>query len=757
MAVLAANLNKWLLGLLIPYSLFLWWKKENYWMIAILAIISFSTFFYTSQTLQHRENAIPKESMLTWTDMYTINGAKLRGFAYLANGEKVYAVQTFQSEHEKKNYERVSLSGQTFQVKGKIVPPPLPSHQFTFSMEDYIASHAARGIYEIEQSKYIKKQNSISSLLAEQRFRVKTHIETTFPESLVAEAQALIIGEQENVDQELNRAYQKLGITHLFAISGLHVALVSLLVFELLLRLRIRREHATIFMMIILPIYACIAGGAPSVWRSVTVVEMLLVSKIFSAKLSIDDALSLSFILLVLYQPSMIFQIGFQLSYLATAALVFSSTILQSTQNTLLQSFYMTIVCQLLVYPLLIYHFFELSLSSFIANIVFIPLFSFVILPINLVLFVLSMLFNQLAQLLFLIYEPMREIVTQVIMWCQALPYQMWVTGRPSVLLCCIAFLGVLFAFVYVEKRKYKMALVCIIIPAFVIHVAPSLHKDARISFLSVGQGDCIVIELPYRKKTYVMDTGGLLRFDQEQWKQSKTEYEVGRRIVVPYLKGRGIRTVDKLLLTHADADHAEGAEEVMEEIRVKEIHVSPNSWGKSVMEDVVAIVKQDKIPLKEKIAGDKWREADTQFEYLSPADTQYEGNNDSLVLLLRYGKFKLLLTGDLEEDGELQLVKKKEQLISHLDILKVGHHGSKTSSGEKFLEVTKPRVSIFSAGLNNRYKHPSSEVVERFQNLGLPTLNTAEVGTIEIRVTKENWKMTTTSQLLDMKKALSK
>lgn len=726
-------------------------------MIAILAIISFSTFFYTSQTLQHRENTIPNESMLTWTDMYTINGAKLRGFAYLANGEKVYAVQTFQSEHEKKNYERVSLSGQTFQVKGKIVPPSLPSHQFTFSMENYITSHAAQGIYEIEQSKYMKKQNYISSLLAEQRFRVKRHIETTFPESLVAEAQALIIGEQENVDQELNRAYQKLGITHLFAISGLHVALVSLLVFELLLRLRIRREHATIFMMILLPIYACIAGGAPSVWRSVTVVEMLLVSKLFSTKLSIDDALSLSFILLVLYQPSMIFQIGFQLSYLATAALVFSSAILQSTQNTLLQSIYMTIVCQLLVYPLLIYHFFELSLSSFIANIVFIPLFSFVILPVNLVLFVLSMLFNPLAQLLFLIYEPMRELVTQVIMWCQALPYQMWVTGRPSVLLCCIAFLGVLYAFVYVEKRKYKMAFVCIIIPAVVIHVAPSFHKDVRISFLSVGQGDCIVIELPYRKKTYVMDTGGLLRFDQEQWKQSKTEYEVGRRIVVPYLKGRGIRSIDKLILTHADADHAEGAEEVMEEIRVKEIHVSPNSWEKSVMKDVVALVKRDKIPLKEKMVGDKWREADAQFEYLSPGDTKYEGNNDSLVLLLRYGKFKLLLTGDLEEDGEVQLVKKKEQLISQLDILKVGHHGSKTSSGEKFLEVTKPRLSIFSAGLNNRYKHPSAEVVKRFQNLGLPTLNTAEVGTMEIRVTKENWKMTTTSQLLDMKKALSK
>ena len=700
---------------------------------------------------------IPKETTLTWTDTYTINGAKLRGFAYLENGAKVYAVQTFQSEHEKQNYEQISLSGHTFLVKGNLVPPTLPSHQFAFSMENYILSHAAQGIYEIEQSTYKEKKNSLSSLLAEQRFRVKKHIEATFPNSLIAEAQALIIGEQENVDQELNRAYQKLGITHLFAISGLHVALVSLLVFELLLRLHIRREHATIIIIIALPLYACIAGGAPSVWRSVTVVEMIMISKIFSKKLSIDDALSLSFIALVLYQPSIIFQIGFQLSYLATVALVFSNVILQSTQSALFQSFYITSVCQLLVYPLLIYHFFELSLSSFIANIVFVPLFSLIILPVNLVLFVLTLLFKPGAQVLFLIYEPLRGFVAKVIMWCQSIPYQMWVTGRPSVLLCSLAFLGVLCAFVYIEKRKFKMALICILIPALVIHLAPRMHKDIRITFLSVGQGDSIVIELPYRKKVYVVDTGGLLRFEQEKWKQSKTEYEVGRRIVVPYLKGRGIKAVDTMIITHADADHAEGAEEVMEEIKVKEIHVSPNSWEKSVMEDIIAHIKKEKIPLKEKIADEKWRVGDAYFEYLSPTDTQYDGNNDSLVLLVSFGKYKILLTGDLEEDGEMQLVKNNEQKITHLSILKVGHHGSKTSSAEAFLKHTKPSLSIFSTGLNNRYKHPSKEVVERFQKLGLPTLNTAEVGSIELKMTKENCEITTTSQLVEMKKALSK
>jgi competence protein ComEC len=123
----------------------------------------------------------------------------------------------------------------------------------------------------------------------------------------------------------------------------------------------------------------------------------------------------------------------------------------------------------------------------------------------------------------------------------------------------------------------------------------------------------------------------------------------------------------------------------------------------------------------------------------------------------MRYGHFKLLLTGDLEETGELQLIKNKSRLIDHVRLLKAGHHGSKTSSAEPFLKVTRPALSIFSTGLNNRYKHPSKEVVERFQRLGLPTLNTAEVGSIEVRVSKKNWEIMTTSQLIEMKKALSK
>lgn len=757
LATIAAHESVKLLFILIPYSVCLYLKKEKIAIILCIIVVTLSSYSYFSHILSARLTPIPNELNITWTDQYKVNGQKLRGFAILPNGQKVYIIFTLQSEQQKKKFEEQSLSGTVFQVSGELVEPSMPAHRYAFSMAKYIESNSAQGIFEVKSFRFVKKENTLSTFFAEQRFKVKKHIENTFPESLVAEAQSLLIGERENVDMDVERAYQKLGITHLFAISGLHVGLVSMLVYELLLRLRIRREHATWVLIIALPIYACLAGGAPSVWRAVSVVELVMLSRVVSNRLAIDDALALSFIGFVLLQPSVVFQIGFQLSYLATLSLLFSGHIFSLAKNTWQQSFAITFVCQLLVYPLLLYHFFEISLSSFIANIFFVPLFSFVVLPVNLLLLLLTYMANPLARLCFVIYEPARELLSEVIMWLQAIPYQMWAPGRPSFWLLLLAFVSVVTVLIQLEQRRHLFLItLTLLFPAFLIHESPSWHRDLKIIFLSVGQGDCTIIELPFRKKIYVIDTGGVLRFDQEAWKESRKPYEVGRGIVVPYLKGSGIRAVDTLILTHADADHAEGAEEVMEEIRVKEIHVSPNSWQKSVMKDVVDFAQKERISIHEQMAGRSWVQGDTTLTYLSPNDLIYEGNDDSLVLLLQHSSFQALFTGDLEQSGEMALIDNYTDSITDMDILKVGHHGSKTSSTEPFLKLVQPRLSIISSGLNNRYGHPNKDVVARFEEMKLPTLNTAEVGTIEVTVTKNGFIVFKTIDLHKQKKTSS-
>ena len=725
-----------LLLLLVLLVVICFMKKLWKWHLVGIAAVGIVSYGYFSYEVSKLAEPVTLPAELTWTDEYKINGVMLRGFMKDANNNKIYVTYQIKNEQEKHLLQSEQLAGQLYYVTGEQVAPSIPAHRYGFKMHQYLQSKNARGIVEIDKMMFVRAKKSILHPIYQQRFQLKQHIEQTFPPSLAAEAQALLIGLQENVDEELNRAYQKLGITHLFAISGLHVALLSMLFFQLLLRLGVRREVANILLLILLPMYAVLAGGAPSIWRAVSVVEFVMLAQYYRWKIPMDDALALSLIIFLLIEPGAIFQVGFQLSYLATYSLVYSSRILARYENFWMQSFFITFVCQILVYPLLLHHFFEISISSFIANIFFVPLFSFVILPINLVLLVFSFIPIPITNVILALYEPLRTWLTEIILIIQQPIIQMWNPGKPSLFWLLVLYGSVLMAFYLLDQcaNMTKIA-ATLLIPALIFHFQTYMHQDLKISFINVGQGDCIVIEMPYRKSVVMIDAGGLLRFGQEQWKERDTPYEVGRQVVVPYLKGRGIQKIDTFVLTHADADHVEGAEEVLREVRVSEVHVTPNSLDKSVMNDFLEEIVKKNTVIIEKIEGDGWQIGDVRFDYLWPHDTHYEGNNDSLVLLMRQGTFKALFTGDLEKEGEEEIVRLYSAVIENVNLLKAGHHGSKTSSSEVFVEKTHPQLVIFTAGENNRYMHPNLDVVNRFEQRNIPYVTTGYEGTIEIGV----------------------
>ncbi|RND00042.1 DNA internalization-related competence protein ComEC/Rec2 [Lysinibacillus halotolerans] len=746
-ATLAAFESVRLLFILLLISGFLTYKKIAIGHVVGVLIVGTISYFSFIHEIKRLNEPLQLPEVLTWTDEYTIKGNVLRGFMKDRKGRTIYVKYEIKSENEKINFQQTPLVGMEFRVDGKLVEPSKPNHDYAFDMKRYLKSKGAIGIVEISEWQFIGIQDSISRKISLQRFHLKQHIEETFPHSLVGEAQALLIGLQENVDEETSRAYQTLGITHLFAISGLHIAIVSFIFFQGLLRLKVRRELATIVLMIVLPIYGILAGGAPSVWRAITIVEIMMISRIKGNKLSVDDCLAISFILFVWLEPWVIYQVGFQLSYLATASLIYSGPLINRFSSWIIQSFFITFVCQLLVYPLLLFHFYEISLSSFIVNIFFVPLFSFIILPINIVLLFVSYFPFNLSSFLFHGYEPVRLFLTTIIDFLQSIPHQMWNPGKPTIILILVAFISVFIVFYLLDsQRNWSIILIVLFIPALIIHFSGKLSNELKISFINVGQGDCVVIELPYRKQVYMIDTGGLLRFEQEQWKKSNRSYEIGRDVVVPYLKGKGITKIDKLILTHADSDHVEGAEEVLQEIEVKEIHITPSSYKEKVMNELLMEAESRKIPIIEQISNRSWKVDDITFTYLWPKETTYEGNNDSLVLYMSMNQFDALFTGDLEKEGE-QIIVKEYPDLSKIDVLKAGHHGSKTSSSEEFIGKLQPSLTIFSAGENNRYGHPHQEVVERFDAYDLTTLTTSEVGTIEVTISDSNMEIVTSNK----------
>ena len=720
---------------LLVYAIYLYWRRNSMLFIGIVVFSATLLFLHVQHKMDTLPTTLPETIEVTFQDSYKVKGQYVRGFVKMEDGLKVYVTYKLSSEEEKKRMESSSLVGMKATLTGQLTLPDAPLHRFQFSMASYLKSQGAVGVYEIDKFVFTSVDSSIKMRLGQYRFSLLQKIDETFPVSLAGEAKALLFGDQGDLDQNTKRTYQILGITHLFAISGLHVALLGGLFYQLLLFCRVRLHVAAVLLLIALPIYAVLAGGAPSVWRSVMMTVIVLLIQMRSEKLTASDAISISFIVFVWLQPFSIFQVGFQLSYLATCALIFSSNILV-TSHWLKNGFLITFVCQLLVYPLLLYHFYEISLSSFLVNIFLVPLFSFVILPINVFFFLNTFLFSPINTFLFPLYEKLRIALSTLLVTIADLPYQLWQPGRPSMLFVVAMFITVIWMFVFIEKRYYIWATLMIVLPVVSLSFIPKFHDDLRITYLSVGQGDSTIVELPRREQVIVVDVGGVLRFEGDAWKANSTQYEVGRQVVVPYLKGKGLATIDQLILTHADADHAEGAEEVLQELTVRAIYVTPSCMTKPVMQDLWKEAKKQQIPIYEIIAGTSFEIGDVQVDYLWPYDRVYEGNNDSLVLKIARGDFSTLLTGDLEEAGEKELLQKSSVSTT---ILSPGHHGSKTSSSADFLRATNPQLAIFSTGLNNRYGHPAPEVLERFQSAHIKTLNTAEDGTVEVVVNK-NW-----------------
>lgn len=724
--------------------LFLWmlWNDEKSGLF--LAIILFAMLFWGIQHQRHV--AMPDYAGVyngsgEFQEGFKMDGDSVRGFMELHDGGIVYASYRFASPEEKQKLSD-SIRNRRFIVSGVFEEAKEPSHKYAFDMAKYLRSNGAASILSLQKMEYEKSLDGFAAGMSDRRAKLLEHIRENFPESLRAEAEALLIGEREGLTPDRQRIQQTLGISHLFAISGLHVGIISGLLYFLMLRCGIRKQTAMLLLLAALPFYAFLAGGAPSVWRAVSMTSAVLLLRLMRLRTPIAAILLLSFIGFIAVDPYAIYKIGFQLSYGASFGIIYSMKLLESVHSPLRLGLLITFLSQFTLYPLLLFHFYGMSLSSFVVNSLFVPLYTLVILPVNILALLLTLTFQPAADFLFYFYDPFRVFLEGWTAWLAEWPHQMWIPGKPGALFVGLMVAGIILFYSFAEKGMRWWGAGIGILPAILFTLMPYVDGSTKVTFIDVGQGDSALIELPYRQGVYLIDTGGLLRFSREGFGDRTRPFEIGRQVVAPYLHGRGIASIDKLILTHPDADHAEGADEILQLFAVDELHVTPGSQSSAIIAELKNDLHQTDIRLPGR--GSRWQQADITFTYLSPDDTYYEGNNDSLVLLMEVEGEKLLFTGDLETDGENEILSVYGDQLQGITVLKVGHHGSKTSSGEKFLEKLQPELSIFSAGKDNRYGHPSQEVKERFQRLLLPTLSTAEQGTIHIVFRDGSYSVTT-------------
>ncbi|WP_203361687.1 DNA internalization-related competence protein ComEC/Rec2 [Bacillus sp. REN10] len=698
----------------LAFYLFLRLEESLKRMLLISAVLAFLVGQWHEKKHHSVYTGDEEVFRVSFTEEIEVDGDRLKATVQAASDEKLRLSYRFSSKEEADQWKRL-LPGTMCEVSAELERPSEARNRHGFDYRKFLAHQHIfwqMKATRLSLSSCYQPKLSMKQQIFLWRAKGIDHIKETFPQSLQPTAAALLFGDRTLAEEEMTKAYQRLGIIHLLAISGLHVGLLTAFVYYLLIRIGITKERAQLILLMALPVYALLAGGSPPVVRACLMTILILFSIRFHRKFPPLDALSLSFLLVLLYDPYLLYQVGFQLSYLVSFSLILSSqSILAHPASFLGKMFVVTTVSQIAALPVMMYHFFELSIYSFVANLFFVPFYSFLLLPCLLVVYVVSFFFPPVLSFLPLLGEGLSRVdatAVELSTW----PFAVVVTGRPSALFIVLLCFVCLMAFLYWERTKRLLPVCFLLVLAVGAQIMTQTYSSkGEVSFIDIGQGDATLIKLPFNQGNYLIDTGGLLPFHKEEWQKQRRDFTIGEDVLLPYFKSKGITRIDKLILTHSDYDHIGAAVELFPHMEIKEMIISPGSEVKPVMQQTIEQAKRFHVPVRYGIFQESWQTGEAAFQFLSPEDDQYEGNDDSLVLYAHIGGKKWLFTGDAEISAEQKMA---ERFSLDVDVVKLGHHGSKTSTSEEWMDETTPEYGIISVGRKNRYGHPHREIIQR-------------------------------------------
>lgn len=626
-------------------------------------------------------------------------------------------------------------------------------------------------------------------------WQLRRHLAETFLEVYGEENGALLaamlLGERTFLSEETQSLYKAAGALHVIAVSGLHISLLGLGLYRLLRRIFAAQAPAAVISVLCMAAYVFLVGNPPSAVRAFIMFAMGLLAGYWKRTLDTPTALSLSAAIILIRNPFYIGQSSFLLSFLAILAIsVFQPALkeclalinpyhfplfrllgsrqtwrlrhldpqkvpgvchelLKKVGNGLLSSFSVWIV----TLPVQLFFFSEVSLFGIFFNLLIIPLMGVILL-----LGIAGLFLKEISHLFaFLTGSAFTDLEITVISICRyaegiffaiikaggsladRLSFAMWTPGKPvygkMLLAFCLLLLFCLLGNLSENGRtfpekfwKYRLG----ILLGVILLLAGYPAHNLQITFLDVGQGDGICMELP-DGRVYLMDGG------------SSDVSKVGNYRLVPFLKAKGIRKIDAVFLSHGDADHINGIAELLEE---KQISIDcvclPAGAEQEEFAEIKDLARARNISVRTIQAGDFWENNGTKFWCLNPADVTESGNAASVVLYMEYQDFSMLLTGDLEGEGEKSVAALlRSNAITGISVLKVAHHGSKNSTKEEFLRQCSPAVAVISCGERNTYGHPHKETLERLNDMGTAVYRTDCSGAVQITVAGNRMKVT--------------
>lgn len=533
---------------------------------------------------------------------------------------------------------------------------------------------------------------------------------------------AMLFGGYAGLNPELVEDFQTTGIVHILSVSGSHMSMLAMATAWLCMILKLPNKITFALGFFVIGIYAILSGLLPQVLRSACMGILVFLAKTLDAEAEGARLLTLTALAMLINQPLLLFDISFQRSFSATAGLMYLSEDLRKSIENLPTLFIphskflipncisapasMTIAAQLASLPIIIWYFNQISLSSVLANVFVMPLLEIVIVG-----GLLGGIFSAVVPMAGKIF-----FVGEALIFGAGAELNRVFANLPFSAVQ-VPTLGILAGFFYYAALVLRRPMILL---AIIGLIAFSIFRtgDVEVSFVDVGQGDCAVVVTPNRK-CLIFDTGGV----------REKMFDVGGRVVVPYLKHENIRAVDKIFLTHVHEDHSAGAGAVIKKLPVGEVITAGES--KSEYAAVFGIAEEKLPSLRAGHAGEKFTVDGVEVEILF-APSVGTGNEISNVYRVRYGSVSFLITGDLITEIEAQILREGIDVSS--TVLKVAHHGSKTSSSEEFLQAVKPKCAVICVGYGNNFGHPRAEVLERLENLPTKIYRTDRDGLIKFK-----------------------
>ena len=603
-----------------------------------------------------------------------------------------------------------------------------------FDAEQYYASKDI--VMRLKKAKIQKRKGSVDWLGESCRI-LRRKAGAILRKSLSSEEagvmESLLLGEKSGLDEEIKELYQKNGIIHVLAISGLHVSVIGMSLFHFLRKRRWGFVTASVLSGIWIWFYAEMTGFSVSSVRAMLMFFLFLGAQILGRTYDLVTAMTVAGVLMLLRDPGLAVQSGFLLSYAAVAGVAASQALPET--HRLLSPFKVSILTWLMTLPVTAYFYYQVPMYGIILNLFVVPTMSLIMMS-GICGILAGALSTTAGTFILAPVHYLLQITFALCRFCGKLPGAVWITGKPALWEAGCYYLILILLFVFLLKKR-KIDLIKSTF-GIILGVGILCYRGARnwsITFLSVGQGDGICIQTE-QGHVWMVDGG------------STTKKNLAKYCLEPYLKYWGIREVDGWMISHFDQDHVSGLIEILESyekgwnqknrngITVKRILIPDLIQEEELGRQIQDLAGKLQIPVLRCKKLDKIEQDGMQIEVCSPiARFPYENQNEgSMTVKVSYQDFSVLLTGDLEGEGEKQLL---ESGIEPVDVLKVAHHGSRNSSSEEILKAIGGKQAVISCGKGNRYGHPHQELLDRLKKSGYQIRRTDLEGMIRFTLKK--------------------